>query len=87
MHQIKVMLNSSTKRSIFVKKCETKSQVNLIRLGSPSKGNKKIYFYNSNIVSETEDTTVAFRYEKPLLNKITDIFTSPNSNHLKQGQL
>lgn len=34
-----------------------------------------IYFYNNNTGSKTENTTVAFRYEKPLLNKIIDIIT------------
>ena len=44
-------------------------------MGSPSKENKMIYFYNNNTGSKTENTTVAFRYEKPLLNKIIDIIT------------
>ena len=69
------MINSTTKRTLLLEKLESKTQFTLTSLSSPKNSKSKVLFYNSNTGSRMSDCSISFKYEKPLITEIRDIFS------------
>lgn len=69
------MVNSATKRRLFLEKQESNAQMMLTGLGFPKNSKLMVLFYNINTGSRMRDCSISFKYEKPLITEIRDMFT------------
>ena len=70
--QVRVMINSNTRKAIFLETCESKSPVKLSNISTPKKGN--LIFFNTNLGSRMEDlSNINFKFQELSSTKISDI--------------
>ena len=66
------MINSNTRKAIFLEKCESKSPVKLSNISTPKQGN--LIFFNTNLGSRMEDlSNINFKFQELSSTKISDI--------------
>ena len=63
------MVNSATKRRLFLEKQESNAQMMLTGLGFPKNSKLMVLFYNINTGSRMRDCSISFKYEKPLITE------------------